>query len=136
MVGADGNESRVPRWKSWTRLWAWVVAAVLLVLLVAAAFVDTLAVVLLAAPGVLAVAFGSVELLAPRKFLAYRDADTPRSGGQRRTLEAFDDALEVSRTKDGEFTDVAVRRVRVTGAGVLAFGVLAVVAAIAAHRGG
>jgi hypothetical protein len=125
-----------PRWKSWTRGWLWVFVVLLLGLLVAFSVDDRFAVWLLALPGVLAIGFGAFELLAPRKFLAWREADTPTGGWEREALEGFDDALGVARTENGEFTDSTVRRVRFIGAGVAAFGVLTILGVIAVDRAG
>lgn len=75
-------------------------------------------------------------LLAPRTFLAWREADTPTSGWEREALEGFDDVLGVARAENGEFTPSAVRRVRSIGAGVTTFGVLAIIGAIAVDRAG
>lgn len=136
MAEAAKDDTRPPRWKSWTRGWFWIFVVLLLGLLVASIVDDRLAVWLLSLPGVLAIGFGAFELLAPRRFLAWRDADTPPSGWERDALEGFDDALGVARTENGEFTASTVRRVRFIGAGVTAFGVLTVIGAIAADRAG
>jgi hypothetical protein len=98
MAEDKGSESRSPRWKSWTRGWMWVFITILLGLFVASLISHSLVVIYLSVPGMLAIGFGAVEMLAPRRFLAWREFDTRRSGWERRALEGFDDALGFSRT--------------------------------------
>jgi hypothetical protein len=136
VAGDEVSEPRLPRWKSWSRGLLWVFMALMFGVVVAAIVEERLFVLILALPGMLALGGGAWEILAPRQFLAWREADTPSSGWERDALEGFDDALGVSRDESGEYSDSAVRRVRYIGVGVSVFGALMVIAAVAADRAG
>jgi hypothetical protein len=87
-VAGDGvSEPRLPRWKSWSRGWLWVFSAILFGGLVAAGINERLLVVILALPGMLALVIGAFKIVAPRQFLAWREADTPSTGWEREALE-------------------------------------------------
>jgi hypothetical protein len=138
-VAVDGPmraDSRLPWWQSWLRFWGWVASGALVAIFVTAVFVEGFTVIFLAMPGALAMAFGGVEMIGPRRFLNWRAADAPARGSKQQVGVDFDAALGVERGEDGDFTAAAVRRVRAMGAGVFIFGWLAVAAAVFAERGG
>jgi hypothetical protein len=137
-VPIDGPKSAapgLPGGRSWSRFWGWVVGTAFAVLLLTAMFVDRFVAVFLAMPGALAIAFGVVEMLAPRRFLHWRAADAS-SETQHEVVEGFDAALGIERGEDGDYGAAALRRVRAIGISVFIFGCLAVAAAVVAERGG
>lgn len=129
-------EPRLSRWKSWYRFWVWVVGAVVFGLLVLAVLGVLTVLVPLLVACLLGIVAGAVELLGPRTFLEWREADAHSSTTARQALEVFDAALGTSRDDTGEFGPAAIRRVRIVGGIVFTGSILLAGGLVAAGRAG
>lgn len=77
---------------------------------------------------------GAAELLAPRTFLEWREADAQSSTRARQGLEVVDAALGTSRDHSGEFAPAAIRRLRIVGGLVFTGSVLLAGGLVAAGK--